>query len=286
MREVAIPQGSISEAASFAACVATILELSLDDVPKAPPGEAVVGWRTLRWLGGLRLGLVAVADAPNFSWAGPWIGWVRVDGDQRRAVVMFGVPSGVVFDPARVTDGAGWELVAGHVIAPLDVAEALPPALDAPTTVGKVESIWIAPSAGSEALSLGEVHAIAGLGLEGDRHVSGQGTFPSRMPGSALTLIEAEVCESFSPPLSAAEHRRNLVIRGIDLNRLVGREFFVGSTPCRGMRLNEPCSVLQHYASRPILRALVHRGGLRADILENGTIRVGDEVRLHPRTTT
>ena len=284
MREVSIGEGSISEATSFAACLATILELSLDDVPKAPPGETVVGWRTLRWLGGLRLGLVAVADAASFSWAGPWIGWVHVAPDQRRAVVMFGVPSGVVFDPAGATRIAGWELASGHVIAALDVAEARPPALEPPTTVGGVESIWISPTAGAEAFALREVHAIAGLGLEGDRHVAGKGTFPSRLPGSALTLIEAEVCESFSPPLSAAEHRRNLVTRGIDLNRLVGREFLVGSTPCRGMRLNEPCSVIQRYASRPILRALVHRGGLRADILEDGTIRVGDEVRLRSAT--
>ena len=73
--------------------------------------------------------------------------------------------------------------------------------------------------------------ALAGHGLEGDRHVAGKGTFPSGMPGSALTMIEAEVCESFDPPLEPGEHRRNVVTRGIDLNALVGHEFTIGEVP-------------------------------------------------------
>ena len=91
-------------------------------------------------------------------------------------------------------------------------------------------------------------------------------------------MIEDEVCVSFSPPLSADEHRRNIVTRGIDLNALVGREFTIGLVRCRGMRLCEPCTVIDGYAARPILRALVHRGGLRADILEDGLITRGDAV--------
>ena len=100
------------------------------------------------------------------------------------------------------------------------------------------------------------------------------------MPGSALTLIEAEVCESFDPPLEGSEHRRNVVTRGIDLNALVGHEFSVGGVRCRGMRLCEPCTVVDRYASRPVLRALVHRGVLRADILDGGALRVGDVIRV------
>ena len=110
--------------------------------------------------------------------------------------------------------------------------------------------------------------------------MAGTGTFPSGMPGSALTLIEAEVCESFDPPLEPSQHRRNVVTRGIDLNGLVGREFTIGEVRCRGMRLCEPCTVVQRHAGRPVLRALVHRGGLRADILADGEIRVGDSIRV------
>jgi MOSC domain-containing protein YiiM len=136
----------------------------------------------------------------------------------------------------------------------------------------------VAPAASEPVRTLGSVRAIAGYGLEGDRHVSGKGTFPSGPPGSALTIIAAEVCESFDPPLTPNEHRRNLVTRGIDLNGLVGLDFSVGMVPCRGMRLCEPCTVVQRYAARPILRALVHRGGIRADILEDGLIQLGDEL--------
>ena len=94
-----------------------------------------------------------------------------------------------------------------------------------------------------------------------------------------MTLIEAEVCDSFTPPLDANEHRRNVVTQGIDLNALVSHEFLVGTVRCRGVRLCEPCTVIERYASRPVLRPLVHRGGLRADILEDGMLNVGDVVR-------
>jgi hypothetical protein len=124
------------------------------------------------------------------------------------------------------------------------------------------------------------VQALAGRGLAGDRHVNGTGTFPSGLPGSALTIIGAEVCESFEPPLRPDEHRRNLITRGIELNALVGRDFMIGDVRCCGMRLCEPCKVADRYAARPILRALIHRGGLRADILQDGQIRVGDPI--HP----
>src|SRR6185437_14343336 len=123
-----------------------------------------------------------------------------------------------------------------------------------------------------------QAEAIPGSGLDGDRHALGTGTFASGVPGSALTLIEAEVCKSFEPELTADEHRRNLVTRGIELNGLVGREFRIGDVRCRGVRLCEPCVVIERYTDRPVPRPLVHRGGLRADLLEPGSIRVGDAI--------
>ena len=279
MREVE-SKGS-SEGATFAACLATILELPLDAVPVPPPGEDVDGWRTSRWLGGLALGLVAVRDAASFSWAGPWIGRVRpADGGAHRAVVMYGVPSGVAWDPSGATADDGWRLDGGWVVAAGDIALGRPAPPPAPATAGSVESIWVAPGAGEPGTSLDAVRALAGRGLEGDRHVTGDGTFPSGLPGSDLTLIEREVCSSFTPALGADVHRRNLVTAGIDLNGLVGREFAIGAVRCRGMRLCEPCTVVDRYAGRPVLRPLVHRGGLRADILEDGVIHVGDPVRV------
>jgi MOSC domain-containing protein YiiM len=285
VREASVADlGRPTEGKTLAACLATILELDLTEVPDPPPGEELPGWRLTRWLGGLGLGLVPVGGAESFTWAGPWIGFVSpAAGEERLAVVMYGVPSGVAWDPWGATEAEGWRLENGFVVAALDIGLARPDLPEAPAAVGTVEGIFTAPSAGEPARSLEEATALAGAGLEGDRHTDGKGTFPSGMPGSALTLIEAEVCESFDPPLKASEHRRNLVTRGIDLNRLVGHEFTVGSLRCRGMRLCEPCRVVDRYASRPVLRALVHRGGLRADILEDGIVQLGDEVRSDPR---
>jgi hypothetical protein len=277
MREVASPDGS--DTATLAACVATILELPFDAVPQAGAGEEVAGWRIMRWLGGLGIGLVPIDDAASFSWAGPWIGWARAPGGERRAVVMYGVPSAVVWDPSGANDADACELDGGYVIAALDIALAMPPRPQAPHSTGTIEAIFVAADAGAPAQARQSVRALAGHGLEGDRHVAGTGTFPSGLPGSALTLIEAEVCESFAPPLDASEHRRNVVTRGIDLNALVGHDFLLGAVHCRGMRLCEPCRVIDRYATRPLLRPLVHRGGLRADIVEDGVLQVGDDVR-------
>jgi MOSC domain-containing protein YiiM len=189
---------------------------------------------------------------------------------------MYGVPSGVVWDPIAGTDAADGDIEDGFLIAASDISLAMPRRQVADAADGVVEQICVAPAAGEAIQRLDKVTAIAGKGLEGDRHVVGRGTFPSGVSGSALTLIQAEVCEAFDPPLNPDEHRRNLVTRGIDLNTLVGHEFTIGDVLCRGMRLCEPCTVIDRYASRSLLRPLVHRGGLRADILFDGEIRLGD----------
>lgn len=283
MREAARGPHEPVEAGAFAACLATILELPVEDIPAPEAGvDAADGWR--RWLGGRGLGLVPISDATEFAWPGPWIARLRPPtGAPARAVVMFGVPSGVAWDPTDVAGEEGWEIQDGFVIAALDVALALPPAPPPITGTGVVEAICIAPRAEAAVRQVERARALPGRGVEGDRHVEGLGTFPSGVSGSALTLIDAEVLESFGdgdePPLTADEHRRNVVTRGIDVNALVGRPFVIGGVRCRGARLCEPCSHLQRLAARPVLRDLVHRGGLRADILTEGEIRVGDSVR-------
>jgi hypothetical protein len=288
VKEVDIARGRGSrEAASFAACLATVLELPLDALPKPGPDEhPAVGWTTSRWLGGLGLGIVPISEPRGFSWPGPWIAHVFPPESDPRYVVMFGVPSGPVWDPGangglerRGGAFASDWIEAGFVVAATDIALALPAPAASPASTGSIEGIFVAPSAAEPTQSLATTRALAGRGLEGDRHTVGRGTFPSGLPGSALTLIEAEVCESFDPPLLADEHRRNVVTRGIDLNGLAGHEFVIGELRCRGMRLCEPCTVVDGYASQPVLRALVHRGGLRADILEDGQLSVGEVIR-------
>jgi hypothetical protein len=279
MREVRPPDSDLPVAtATFLACLATILELAFEDLPRpSADADPATAWGMSRWLGSLGLGLARIADPPTFSWPGPWI--ARAGG---RFVVMFGVPSGVIWDPAGGPEVESTDLEDGFLVAAADIALAMPPRPAAPAAAGIVEVLSVAASAGEPARLLEEVRALLGKGLEGDRHVTGRGTFPSGPPGSALTLIEAEVCESFDPPLEPSQHRRNIVTRGIDLNALVGQDFTIGEVHCRGMRLCEPCTVVQRHAGRPVLRALVHRGGLRADILADGEIRVGDPVRTGP----
>lgn len=259
--------------------MATILELRFADLPHPGPREdPATGFTVTRWLGGLGLGLAPLADPGSFSWPGPWIARIRSASGERRSVVMYGVPSGVVWDPTGAGERPDDAIEDGFLVSASDIALAMPPRPRGAALRGVVEQICVAASAGEPVENPDSVMAIAGRGLEGDRHTAGRGTFPSGVSGSALTLIAAEVCESFDPPLAAVEHRRNLVTRGIDLNALVGQEFRIGDVRCRAMRLCEPCTVIDRYAARPLLRPLVHRGGLRADILEGGQIKLGDEL--------
>jgi len=69
-----------------------------------------------------------------------------------------------------------------------------------------------------------------------------------------------------------------VLTRGIDLNALVGYRFTVGDVLCEGVELCEPCNHLQSLTQQGVLRGLVHRGGLRADVLDGGVITPGDAV--------
>lgn len=199
---------------------------------------------------------------------------------------MYGVPSGIVWDPAAETENPEAPVEEGFLVAAADIALAMPSRAAAGAITGLLEQICVAPAAGEPVQLLDSARMVAGRGLEGDRHLEGRGTFPSGVSGSALTLIQAEVCESFTPALEPNEHRRNLVTRGVELGALVGREFTIGAVRCQGMRLCEPCTVIDRYSSRPLLRPLVHRGGLRADILGDGEIRLGGEIRSDPRRSS
>jgi MOSC domain-containing protein YiiM len=147
---------------------------------------------------------------------------------------------------------------------------------------GKVESIHIAPTAQALTHPITEAEAIPGTGLSGDRYFLKQGTFYKPEPDYELTLIEAEAIEAaereYEMKMNAGDARRNIVTRDVPLNHLVGREFQIGSVRIRGLRLCEPCGHLQTLVGLPVIKALRHRGGLRAQILTQGTIRVGDIV--------
>lgn len=151
---------------------------------------------------------------------------------------------------------------------------------------GTVVDIHIATAAGAAPLHVDEVNAIAGRGLEGDRYFNKAGTY-SETPGSGreVTLVAIEEIEALANgsgiQLQPGETRRNITTRGVALNDLVDREFKVGTVVLRGTRLCEPCDYLQKTVARPgILKALVHRAGLRCDIVSGGAIRAGDEITI------
>jgi MOSC domain-containing protein YiiM len=133
-----------------------------------------------------------------------------------------------------------------------------------------VEAINIGPSGALGPVE--SVRAIAGQGLEGDRYFAPDGA----RPGEALTLIEAEVLEDVG--LSGPQALRQVVVRGIRVNDLVGKRFRIGDVECLGVELCEPCLHLQGLTRPGIIKDLIHRGGLRADILSGGTISVGDRL--------
>jgi MOSC domain-containing protein YiiM len=148
---------------------------------------------------------------------------------------------------------------------------------------GEVVSIHIAIKAEASMRSVDAVRTIPGKGLEGDRYFSTSGTY-SNQPGSGreITLIESEAIEAMARDndvrIEAGDARRNVVTRGVPLNHLVGHDFSIGEVRLRGVRLCEPCAHLEGLTRRGVLGGLVHRGGLRAEILTEGTIRAGDAV--------
>ncbi len=263
---------------SFAACLASALDVEPDHVP-TPDGEPNVFWR--QWLAGRNLGLVPIEDPDSFSWPGFWIAAVDVGGGDREAVLMFGVPSGPVLDPSGAF-AAGASITEAVALAPFDLG--LTPSAPygpVPVQTGAVEALLLAPAARAPLVRVPEADAVAGSGLAGDRYATGAGTFSGTGRGYQLTLVEAEALDALrldGIDVSWEEARRNVVTRGIGLNALVGRRFRVGEVECVGARLAEPCSHLQELTPARVLRALVRRGGLRADILRGGTMRVGDPV--------
>ena len=150
---------------------------------------------------------------------------------------------------------------------------------------GTVISIHIAPTGAAPMKSVTNAKAVAGRGLEGDRYYSKLGTY-SNQPGSGrdVTLIEIEAINGlkrdYEVQLDSGQPRRNIVTRGVALNHLVEQEFRIGDVVLRGTRLCEPCAHMEKLTVKGAMRGLVHRGGLRAEIISGGSIRVGDTIQF------
>jgi ADP-ribose pyrophosphatase YjhB (NUDIX family) len=148
--------------------------------------------------------------------------------------------------------------------------------------MGTVEHIHVAEAAGAPTQRVEEAFALRGVGLAGDRYAVAAGFWRDDKVSRDLTLIESEAIEDIERTsgvtLAPGEARRNLTTRGVELNPLLGRTFWVGDALCRGTHLCEPCRHLEELTGKHLLRSMVHRGGLRARLLSSALIRVGDAV--------
>ena len=150
-----------------------------------------------------------------------------------------------------------------------------------------VEKIYNSVSAGGQQVAAEKIDRVAGSGIVGDRNFG-----LSRWPGQNLTLIEVEEIESFIDEQNLAYDlsitRRNIITRGVKLNKLVGKEFLISGVRLKGIELCEPCSSLGKALASPTLSSgkvvekFLHRGGLRVDVLTSGVIEVGAEVVCVP----
>ncbi len=147
---------------------------------------------------------------------------------------------------------------------------------------GSVVSISIAPTESEPTRLVDQVRAIAGRGLEGDRYCKPEGE-AWEDPGKEITLIGVEALDAMGREIGVVleykDARRNIITRDVPLNDLIDKEFAVGDVRVKGIRLNEPCQHLAGLTDEKVLKGLVHRGGLRAQILNDGEIKVGDTVQ-------
>src|SRR5215212_44630 len=257
-----------------------MLDIDVSEVPKKR--EANVG----QWLASRNLGLVPVASPETFEWPGRFLG---LRSDSSTWAVFFGVPPGIIYDPLAEPNGEMQDAAmdGAFVLAEHDLQWRGTEPGSGTEGVGTVELIALASEAEGPMRAVSSAEAVDGRGLLGDRYERGAGTFSNPKGGGYdLTLVEAEALEELSAKgveLSPIEARRNLVVRGIALDNLIGRRFKVGEVECYGQRRCEPCSHLERLTRTGVLRGLVHRGGLRADILSGGTIRTGDSVEALPQ---
>jgi MOSC domain-containing protein YiiM len=152
---------------------------------------------------------------------------------------------------------------------------------------GRLVGIYTATEAAKPLTPATELRAIEGVGLDGDRYARQAGTYSNRPgPHRQVTLVEREVIASVNDEsgvdLGEHETRRNLVTEGVPLLHLIGQSFRIGDVVLRGIKSCPPCAHLEKLTRPGVRAALENRGGLRAEIVKGGTLRIGDEITAVP----
>jgi MOSC domain-containing protein YiiM len=150
---------------------------------------------------------------------------------------------------------------------------------------GFVEGIFLAPEAGAEMKSVQAATALEGYGLEGDRYCAGIGHWSRFGRVCEVTFIVAEDLHDIERKTGVGvkngEHRRNVITRGISLKALRrGERFRVGEVVFDYWGPRSVCRYIERLTEPGMTQALKGRGGICARVIENGTVRMGDEIEV------
>lgn len=155
-----------------------------------------------------------------------------------------------------------------------------------PTWTGVVTHLHITARAFLPMRSMEAIELVAGKGIVGDRYMLGteQGFYSGKPEeGRQITLFEEEALDcirrDYGIKMAPEEHRRNVTTRGVPLNHLVKRQFWLGECLLEATRLSVPCRHIEAILEKPVFDPMVHRSGLNCRILRGGTVRVGDAIR-------
>ncbi|MBU3583691.1 sulfurase [Polynucleobacter sp. 15G-AUS-farblos] len=154
----------------------------------------------------------------------------------------------------------------------------------------QIQAIYIAPQAGAPMQSIEIAELVAGAGIKGDRYALQTGAFSQNLPQkirhiSLIAQTGIDIANEWlkageEPLFTASETRRNIVLSNItaaELNDYVGKTFFVGNIECKGVELCAPCQRPAELLNKSdFMNAFAGRGGLRAEVLTSGNIKIGD----------
>ena len=153
---------------------------------------------------------------------------------------------------------------------------------------GKIAKLLISKDTQSDMLNVNQIVLEIGKGIFGDRYYNQEGTFSNKgeiQPDRDVTLIEIEKIDALNKEhnlnITAEDLRRNIVVTNCDLNSLVGKEFQIGEVVLKGLRLCEPCKYLSNKLdNEQVLSQMVHKAGLRAQIIKGGSIDLNSQVEV------
>ena len=146
--------------------------------------------------------------------------------------------------------------------------------------MSEVLKICISKNSGEEIQDLDTIEVLANKGIINDRYFN-----ENNDQDIQITFIESEnidyVNEISSTSVPYIDFRRNIITKGIKLNKLVDKEFLIGNVKIKGHRLCNPCKYLQDKLNiENLVQKLVNIGGLRCEILTDGRISVKDKIKI------